>query len=236
MNKFMKLSCAVLALAVATPAFAEEEVEEEGAVGWTPIAIGVFSPVQLPWGSARWDVFGMDLGILWADAPKMYGIGVGGLAMATRDTMGGLQVSGLCNWATKDVYGIRATLGANITFGESYGLEVGMFSYREKEFWGVDVNLIGGYCQRLSGVQVGGLVNLNMDQSYGAIFAIGGNMSGKAYGFQGAAVFNFCDELHGFQLGLVNFARECPWGCQIGLVNVIMDNAIKVLPIFNCYF
>jgi len=34
----------------------------------------------------------------------------------------------------------------------------------------------------------------------------------------------------------VNFARECPWGFQIGLVNIIMDNKIKVLPIFNAYF
>lgn len=236
MNKIIKLSFAALALSVAMPAFADEEIEEEGAIGWTPIALGVFSPVQVPWGSALWDVFGLELGILWSDSPKMYGLGVTGIAAATRDDMMGLEVSGLCNWANKDVYGIRGTLGANISFGEGYGFEFGSFSYREKEFWGVDVNFIGTYSQRFSGVQLGGIVNLDMEQSYGAVFAIGGNMTQKAYGFQGAAVFNFCDELHGFQLGLVNFARECPWGLQIGLVNVIMDNAIKVLPLVNFYF
>ena len=49
-------------------------------------------------------------------------------------------------------------------------------------------------------------------------------------------MFNYTDELHGCQIALVNFARECPWGFQIGLVNIIMDNKIKVLPIVNGYF
>ena len=52
------------------------------------------------------DVFGLDLNVLYSDAPKMYGLGIGGIAMATRDDMKGVQVSALCNWATKDVAGI----------------------------------------------------------------------------------------------------------------------------------
>lgn len=238
MKKFIKVGSVALAIAMSVPAFAEEaEVEDEGAIGWTPIAIGVFSPVQIPWGSARWDVFGIDLGILWADAPKMYGLGVSGIAMATRDDMMGVQVSGLCNWASKDVYGLRATIGANITFGDTYGVDAGMFAYREGEFWGWDTNFLGNYGEKgLWGVALAGLLNLNMEQSYGFTCAIGGNMAPKAYGLQLAGIFNFTDELHGFQVGLVNFARTCPWGLQLGLVNVIMDNQIKVLPLVNLYF
>lgn len=236
MNKVFKLGLVAAALAVVTPVFAAEvEEEEEGAIGWTPIAIGIASPVQLPWGLARWDVFGLDLNVLYSDAPLMYGLGIGGVAMTCRDDMMGLQVSGLCNWNSKDIYGIRATLGANISFGTTYGADLGLFGYRA-DMWGFDAELVGNYQKNFWGLQIGGVVNLTMEQSYGATIAAGGNMAKKAYGLQLGGVFNFTEELHGCQIGLVNFAQECPWGFQIGLVNVIMDNAIKVLPIVNGYF
>lgn len=240
MNHPMKRFCMALALAATFSAFAAEdpavEEEETGAVGWTPIALGIASPVQLPWGLAKWDVFGLDFNILYSDAPKMYGLGFGGLAMTTRDDLIGWQFSGLCNWNSKDIYGIRTTLGANIAFGETYGVDVGCFGYRTAPFWGVDVEFIGSYETEVNGLQLAGILNLAMEKSYGCVMAIGGNMSKVAYGAQIAAVFNFTDELHGAQVGLVNFARECPWGFQIGLVNIIMDNQIKVLPIVNGYF
>ena len=67
MKKSIKFGFMALALAATVPAFAEEE--EEGAIGWTPIAFGLASPVQLPWGLARWDVFGLDLNVFYSDAP-----------------------------------------------------------------------------------------------------------------------------------------------------------------------
>ena len=238
MNKSIKYGFAALAMAACVSAYAQEEVaEEEGAIGWTPIAVGLASPVQLPWGSATWDVFGLDLGVVWADAPKMYGLGVSGIAMATRDDLCGLQASGLCNWATKNVYGMRATIGANVTFGETKGVDLGMFGYREGEFWGWETEFIGNYTvKNYWGVGIAGLINLTTEQSYGCMVAVGGNMAKTAYGAQIAGVFNFTDELHGAQVGLINFARECPWGFQVGLVNLIMDNKVKVLPIVNGYF
>ena len=237
MNKTIKVGLAALAMTAAS-AFAEEtETESEyEAIGWTPIAVGLASPVQIPWGSHTWDVFGLDLSVIWADAPKMYGLGVSGIAMATRDDMIGLQVSGLCNWATKDIYGMRATLGGNITFGTTYGVDAGLFAYREGEMWGWDTEFLGSYQPRFWGLQIAGIVNLSLEQSYGCSLAICGNMAKVAYGAQIAAIFNFTDELHGCQVGLVNFARECPWGFQIGLVNIIMDNSLKVLPLINFYF
>jgi len=238
MKKSVKFGLAALSIAAVSSVFAEEvETENEyEAIGWTPIALGIASPVQIPWGSHTWDIFGIGVNALWTDAPKMYGLGVGGLAMATRDDMMGVQASAFCNWATKDVYALRATLGANIAFGDVYGVEAGGFSYREGEFWGWDTEFIGSYHPKFWGLQVAGIVNLSMEQSYGCALAVGGNMAKVAYGTQIAAVFNFTDELHGFQIGLVNFARECPWGLQLGLVNVIMDNSLKVLPLVNFYF
>ena len=239
MKKSVKLGLAAFAVVAATSAFAQEEEATENeyeAIGWTPIAIGIASPVQLPWGSHTWDVFGLDLNVIWSDAPKMYGLGIGGIAMATRDDLKGLQISALCNWATKDVYGMRVTLGGNIAFGNTYGVDVGLFGYRQGEVWGWDTEFLGSYQDYMWGLQIAGIVNLDMEQSYGAAIAIGGNLAKTAYGLQLGAVFNFTDELHGCQVGLVNFARECPWGFQIGLVNIIMDNKIKVLPLVNGYF
>jgi len=237
MNKMLKVGMAAVAIAMVSSAFAEEaEVEEEGAIGWTPIALGIASPVQLPWGLARWDVFGLDLNVLYSDAPKMYGIGIGGVAMTTRDDLMGWQLSALCNWNSKDVYGIRTTAGANISFGETYGIDIGGFSYREGPFWGLDVSIIGSYETDMNGVQISGLVNFSTAKTYGCTIAGGVNIAKIAYGAQIAGVFNMADELHGAQIGLINYARECPWGFQIGLVNIIMDNSIKVLPIVNGYF
>lgn len=240
MKKSIKFGVVALAISAFAPAFAQDvEMEAENdyeAIGWTPIALGIVSPVQIPWGSHMWDVFGFDLGLLWADNPKMYGLGISGIAMATRDDMLGLQISGLCNWATKDVYGMRATLGANITFGTTYGVDMGAFGFRVGDFWGWDTEFLGSYQKNLWGLGVGGLVNLTTEQSYGCTVAIGGNMAQRAYGCQIGGVFNFAKELHGAQIGIVNFAEECPWGFQIGIVNIIMENVIPVLPIVNASF
>ena len=240
MKKSVKFGFVALALAAAVPAFAENadvEVENEyEAIGWTPIAVSLCSPVQVPWGSHTWDVFGLNLGILWSDTPKMYGLGLGTIAMANRDDMFGLGLTAFCNWNTKDVYGMRTTLGANVAFGTIYGVDIGAFSYRPGEMWGWDTEFLGNYGSKFWGLQIGGLINLTTEQSYGCSLAIGGNMAKVAYGCQMAAVFNFADELHGAQVGIVNFAKECPWGFQIGLVNIIMENVIPVLPIVNASF
>ena len=240
MKNPVKFGFMALALACVAPAFAAEEVaaeEEEGAIGWTPIAIGLASPVQVPWGMARWDVFGLDLNLFYSDAPKMYGLGIGGFAMTTRDDLYGWQISGLCNFNMKDVYGIRTTLGANIALGETYGWDMGLFGYRTGEMRGIDTEFIGSYQQaNFWGLQIAGIVNFSTAQTYGANIALGGNISKIAYGLELGCLFNFTEELHGCQIGLVNYARECPWGFQIGLVNIILDNKVKVLPIVNAYF
>ena len=240
MKKSIKFGIVALALAAVVPSFAENaDVETESeyeAIGWTPIAVSLCSPVQIPWGSHTWDVFGLNLGILWSDTPKMYGLGLGTLAMANRDDVMGLETTAFCNWATKDVYGMRATLGANITFGTTYGVDMGAFAYRPGDMWGWDTEFLGSYTKNFWGLQIAGLINLTTEQSYGCSIAIGGNMAKRAYGCQIGGIFNFTDELHGAQIGIVNFAKECPWGFQVGIVNIIMENVIPVLPIVNASF
>lgn len=235
MNRTFKLGIVALALAAISPVFAQEEEYDEGPVGWTPVAVGLATPVQLPWGLDRWDVFGLDLNVFYSDAPKMYGIDVGGLAAVTRDDMAGLQVSGLFNLGCKDVYGIRATLGLNMCARTVYGADLGLIGYRN-ELNGLDVHFLGSASREVCGLQIGGLANVTAVESYGCTIAGIANVAKTAYGLQLAIIFNMTDELHGAQIGLVNYADYCPNGFQIGLVNIIMSNKVKVLPLVNGYF
>ena len=236
MNRCMKLGLAALALLTVTPSFAEEiEPDREGAVGWTPIAFGIASPVQIPWGHADWNVYGLDFNVLYSAAAKMYGLGIGGLGMLTTDDAGGLEVSGLLNWNMKDFYGVRATLGANLCGGTVYGFEAGCFGYRNG-LCGLDVEFLGSLQDDAVGMQIGGLANVTRGEFAGWSATLGVNIAQVAYGLQTAGIFNMTEELHGFQIGVVNYAQECCWGCQIGVVNIIMSNCVKVLPIINFYF
>ena len=236
MNKLLKTGCAAFAAVASVSAFAnaDVEIEDEGSIGWTPVAVGLASPVQLPWGSHQWDVFGLNLGLIWTDAPKMYGLDVTGIASASRDDLKGLKIAGLCNWNTTDVYGMRVTVGGNFCWGTEYGWDTGLFAIREA-MWGFDIELVGSYQKEFHGVQIGGLANVSTDLSYGGAFALGCNWAPVMYGFD-FSIFNYTRELHGCQLGLVNMAFACDHGFQIGLVNVIMDNQLPFLPIVNGYF
>ena len=236
MNKFTKIVAAAAVLAFAVPSFAAEaaEEEEEGPVGWTPFAISLASPVQLPWGIGNWDVFGIDLGLFYNDVWHMYGLDLA-LATTVRGDTRSLVLSGVFNYASRDVYAIRGTIGANIVAGTLYGMDIGGFGYHN-EIYGIDIELVGTMQRRITGFDAAAIFNLTEIESCGCNVAIGVNMAKTAYGCQIAGVFNYTDELHGCQIGLVNFARECPWGFQIGLANIIMDNKIKVLPIVNGYF
>jgi len=241
MNKMLKIGVASLAVAVSLSAFAADEEAVtppyEDAVGWTPIAVSLASPVQLPWGIGDWDVFGLDVGLLYNDIAKMYGIGAAGLAMRTRDNLGGIQAALLGNWADRNVYGLRAAILANITQGQKcYGVEAAFVNYRAHDFRGLDVSLLGSCQQRCWGVMASGLATVSLEQSYGLNFALLGNYAKTAYGCQAAILGNYAAELHGAQIGLVNYAKDCAWGFQIGLINIIMSNQWKVLPIINAYF
>ena len=237
--KHLKFAVAAAVLAAFTAATAAETAEPsvegqgEGAIGWTPVQVGLFAPVSLPWGF-DWDVKGFDLDIFYMETVKLQGFGVSGIAARTRDEMDGLLVSLLCNWNDKDVRGITATLGANLCFGDVYGINVSTFGLRNT-MKGLDANLVGSYQKDFVGWQTSCICNFNENECTGASFALALNMARVETGFQ-AAFINSAAELHGVQIGIINVAQECPWGLQLGLVNIILDNRVKILPIVNGYF
>jgi hypothetical protein len=240
MNRGFKVSLFVVASVLATALFADDELigfkgDREEVVGWTPICVGLATPVQIPFGMNMWDVFGLDFNLLYSDAPKVYGINVGGLAAVTRNDLRGLQVTSLANYGVENVYGARLALGVNIAKKTVYGFEAGGFGLRP-EFYGCDIEFVGSYQRKMAGLAVSGVANIVTDRSVGAAVAGICNITKVAKGLQFAGLYNHAIELRGCQIALVNYADECVNGFQIGLLNFIMSNQIKVLPIINGYF
>ncbi len=248
MKQTIKISAAALAIASLATAFAQDveetEVEETQAavaveqsesVGWTPIALGIATPIQLPWGWRKWDVFGLDLNLLYSDAPRVYGLEAGLVAVQTTEPSKGLFLSLACNAAREDVAGVRATIGVNYCGTDIKGVDIGGLGLR-RGIYGVGLNLLGAIQKNMCGVEISGLGNFDSIESYGVSIAGVCNMARSASGLQMAIVYNGTDELSGCQIGLVNFADECVSGFQIGLINIILSNQVKVLPFVNGYF
>lgn len=236
MNKFVKVGFAALALSAMQFVRADsvEEVVEEQAYGWTAVAFGLATPVQLPWGWDKWDVFGFDFNVFLSQAPLCYGLQIGGIGNMTSREMMGFGVGGLFNWSNGDVYGVRATLGVNYNDGTVYGLDMGGIGYH-KDVKGVDIECACCIQENITGFNASLLGSYTSKESYGCTMGAF-NIADTAYGAQIAFAYNQAEELHGCQIGLVNYCRECAWGFQIGVVNIILDNKVKVLPIVNCYF
>ena len=236
MNLKIKIGMAALALTAVSSVRADEEewTPEQGSYGWTPIAFGLATPVQLPWGYNKWDVFGLDLNILFAEAPYMYGVQIAAGGNLVEKETRGLAVGGFFNWARGDVRAVRASVGLNYAAGTVYGVDIGAIGYH-RVMRGLDVELACCVQDSITGVNVSLLGSYSREESYGCTIGALNISRGTAYGMQ-LGLYNQCEELHGCQLALVNYARECPWGFQIGLVNVILDNKLKVLPIVNGFF
>lgn len=231
-----KFAVAAAAIAAFTSVFATEEDTSGqgiGAVGWTPAQIGIFSPVSFPW-ECDWDLKGLGLNLFYMENVKIQGLALSGIATRSRDDVKGVVITGLCNWNERDVYGVNATLGANVEFANVYGIELGLFSMRNS-MSGLDINFLGSHQKDYTGLQLAGLCNFTIGDFTGADVAFGLNMAKDVTGVEIGGI-NFAHSLTGCQIGFFNICEECKCGLQIGLINIIMDNMVKVLPITNFYF
>ena len=87
-----------------------------------------------------------------------------------------------------NVYGLRLNLGWG-EYANTYGIDAGAFSAVAHDFGGIAANLCGNVVgETMGGIQVGA-VNI---------------VRGRAYGLQIAFV-NFAEDLHGVQIGGLNF-------------------------------
>ncbi len=161
--------------------------------------------------------------------------------------------------AHKDVCGLRLNLPAGDN-RNIYGLDLG-FLGSAIESMGIALNLIGNFrsfsdsqdssgtkgiqfgglgniqfAADMQGIQLAGLINLNLGDTDGIQIAGLFNDGGEVRGIQLAGLFNHASAVRGIQIGLVNVTKELT-GLQIGLVNCVWDSPIlPILPIINFHF
>ena len=203
--------------------------------GWSALAIGLATPVQLPWGIEKWDIFGLDLNLGYSDSMKMYGWEFALGANTARKCFCGLQTAVGFNFSNEEAYGMAVSL-FNMNNCEFNGFSADAVGYN-RNVYGLEVNVLGSLVDKtMGGLQISGLANVVGGDIYGVEVALGANFARRSHGLQLALIYNQTDLLWGCQLGLVNMAFACDHGFQIGLVNIIMDNQIPFLPIVNGYF
>jgi len=131
-----------------------------------------------------------------------------------------------------DGFGVQAALGVltyNVCGGRFEGVQIsGLFGANNAyEMSGIQLALLN-YATRLQGIQVGGLAN-------GVPLQTGPWRVLEMRGIQAAIVYNGAGDMRGVQGGLVNSART-RHGVQRGLVTVIAESPVPVLPICNLMF
>jgi hypothetical protein len=218
---------------------------------WTPLAVALVTPAQLP--PESWDVYGLKLDLLAGKCHDMKGLAVGWFSFAD------------------DVAGMQITFGATLSESNAYGLQVGAVSIAEREMIGLQaggVNIAGSKmassgsqesaasgrakgmqlsfwvnaAEEVSGVQLSGGAwvfvmpggNEAARRLSGAQFAaIGINRAGEMRGVQVAGLGNKAETASGVQIGLVaNFARRLS-GVQIGLLNFNKGGRLPFFPFVN---
>jgi hypothetical protein len=162
----------------ATTVFAQEAAAEEScsraprSYGWSVIAVGLATPVQIPWGLNKWDIFGLDLNLGYSDAPKMYGWEFALGANTARQRMVGLQTAIGFNYTAEDAYGMAVSL-FNMNRCKAYGLSVDAVGFNNNVY-GLEANLVGAFTKKnFGGLQVSGLTSIVGDNLYGAQLAVG---------------------------------------------------------------
>ena len=241
MNRIVKIGLFAGALAVcaAQSAIAQGEPADTRSpltpsYGYTVLAVGLATPVSLPWGM-DWDIYGLDVNLIYSDCNKMRGIEIGGLASVARHDSCGLQVALGCNLANRDGSGLTVS-AVNLCNGDFMGINIDAVGINRGSY-GLTADLLGSGTERsFYGLSVAGLTSMVNEDMWGWEIAGGATFARRVHGFQTSLLFNMTDDLRGAQLGLVNYASNCAAGFQVGLLNIITNSSVPFLPIFNCHF
>lgn len=159
-------------VAALTLGFATETKAENSTWRWSPLGIGLFAPVQLPFtdshvyglrfgGLLGWNenVAGLDCGLVNVVKGDFGGIQVGGVNYNAA-IAGGIQ-AGVISWTELNYYGLQAAV-ANVNQRQQIGLSVGAMNWADS----VIVGQIGvfNFANEVTGFQIG-LINATEDMS-----------------------------------------------------------------------
>jgi hypothetical protein len=192
-------------------------VASEASASASPLAIGLFPPIQVP--SSDSEVTGLRLSLLVGKHSGAYGFDFGLIGNITDDNFKGLAVSGLFNHnsGVTKIIGLQAAGIANVNAAKTnvYGFQIAL----------VNINRQPAATEHSKGFAVSSNLSNGSDAGweYGAV-----------YGMQ-LGIYNSAAEVYGFQIGLINSTNKLH-GIQIGLINFNKGGPFEVCPVFNVGF
>ena len=232
---------AVVAMAVGCVFAEAESSENRGYI--SPVGLSLAAPLQFP--RTVDSVYGYRYNIFMALNKDVVGFDCGLVGINT-GCMKGLQMNAF-NWVNETVDAYQIGLLANVALDDVNAFQIGTFNIIRGDFTGLQLGLVNiedSFC----GFQIGGALNWNSADSFGAQFGIGNADIENYTGFS-CGLVNWANEMTGFQLGLVNVAEFATGlqmgvynavndmdGVQIGLVNLICEGPVPVLTVANANF
>lgn len=198
---------------------------------WSPLALSLVPACEIP--CKEWNVYGIRLNLVGGSHHDVAGMDVGGVFNHVSKDLYGIQFGGLSNIAKYRVEGIQLTGFFNLGGCRFTGMQGSGGVNAAGDVQGVQFAVMGNLDMRIRGFQIAGGGNLTI-MGKGCQFAgIGMNLADQLTGMQCSGFWNVGHVLDGMQLALVNSSDNCR-GVQIGAVNMGRKMAGLQVGVLNC--
>jgi hypothetical protein len=171
---------------------------------------------------------------------NLTGINIGGFGVGGGGDVKGLNIGGLGAGAGENMIGLNIG-GLGVGAGENLiGINIGgLGAGAGEKLVGLTIGGLGAGSERIQGLTIGGL-GVGGEVLEGAQLAVGTVIvprGGRMIGFSLSAFNYIRGKQTGLSIGIVNYCWQLK-GVQIGLVNIVRDNPryLKVLPLINANF
>ena len=210
-----------------------------------PVGIALAAPLQVPF--SNYNIYGLRLNALYTESFETIGLDAG-LVGYNRDKVIGLQAQGAVAWVDGNMTGLQMGGIANVVCGNAVGLQLGsILNYTRGDFAGMQISAIN-HNGTFYGFQVGGF-NYDKGVCWGLQVGVANSDINEYRGWSVGAV-NYAERLNGFQLGGVNIlagsgrgvqlgvfnAAAKFSGIQIGVLNIIENGELPIMPVLNAQF
>ena len=191
-------------------------------------------------------------GLVNIDLGGVRGFQGSGIANIVSGPVAGFQGSGMINQARGDFKGFQAAGLVNVDQGKVTGFQgAGLVNVTLKDSKGINAAGIANMNQGMvTGAQLGGCVNITLGdqkglQAAGLVNVAGENLKGlqaagianvavkEMKGLQAGGIVNYAGNLHGIQLGFINYADTVSKGIPLGFISVVRHGYRRVELEFN---
>ncbi len=171
-----------------------------------PFTLGVM-PALSAGPKARPRITGFGLALLWSHSARVHGAALAIVADVTDEAVRGVQWTGVASLSRGTVLGAQLTLGVNWAREGLRGAQLSTLVNASPWFHGVQLSSGLNWARSFRGAQMG------------AFNTGGGTMSGAQLGF-----VNVGGDVHGAQLGIVNYARSAD--VSLGVLSATREGGV----------